>query len=308
MTAVAEQRDLASELGAAGLTWHANGQAALQGPLLRLSADCDRAFLALADVWGAREERHPVFLSAAQLQRIDYLHSFPQLATFPIALDAAEDNLDTFLSGGAVDESGDVLLTRTAPVRELLTPAACYHLYVHHEGESFDAARYLTTRNTCFRREVEYLPLQRQWVFDMREIVCIGTRAEVVDFLDRARGLVGSLCDALGFGVAWETATDPFFRPARNPKYLYQKIEPTKLEATFDGHLAIASVNLHQSHFGSAFAMTRAGDPAFSGCVAFGLERWLYALTRVHGADPTNWPDVPAVAGEVIARGSGGDV
>src|SRR5438874_9913215 len=34
---------------------------------------------------------------------------------------------------------------------------------------------YVTTRAACFRRESYYRPLQRQWSFSMREIVCLGT-------------------------------------------------------------------------------------------------------------------------------------
>jgi hypothetical protein len=35
--------------------------------------------------------------------------------------------------------------------------------------------------------------------------------------------------------------------------------------------------------------------------VAFGLERWLYALTDRHGPDPAGWPDVAAAAEHAAA-------
>src|SRR5205807_9266638 len=103
-------------------------------------------------------------------------------------------------------------------------------------------------------------------------------------------------CRELDLPVDWATATDPFFRPARNPRYLAQRLQPTKHEAVFEGDLAIASVNLHEDHFGAAFDIRRDGRAAVSGCVAFGVERWLYALTRRHGSDPANWPDTAAAA------------
>jgi len=274
-----------------GLRWHANGQAALSGPLLGLARRLDGAFAALAGEWQAEEHQFPTLISAADLDRLDYFRSFPQLATFAATLDQQADNLDQFL-GGEVVRDGAVQLTGIEPVREVLTPAACYHLYVHLAGSDLDAPGYLTTRNTCFRHEAYYAPLQRQASFTMREIVCLGTAAEVGDFLGRTRQRVQQLLDRLDLQVAWTDATDPFFRPTRNAKYVMQLLDPVKQEAVFDGHLAIGSVNFHQDHFGRAFDITRADRPAYSGCVAFGLERWLYAFLHQHGTDPAGWPEL----------------
>jgi hypothetical protein len=73
-----------------------------------------------------------------------------------------------------------------------------------------------------------------------------------------------------------------------------QKVNPTKKELVFGGDLAIGSVNLHQDHFGATYEISRGGQDAFSGCVAFGLERWLYAVTHTFGPDPDGWPDADA--------------
>jgi hypothetical protein len=300
-----------------GLRWQPRtGQAVLTGALESLAAACERAFTVLAGEWNAEPETYPPMIDAAVLQTVDYLSSFPQLATFAVALDPGEENLERFTGRDPLDTDGAVRLTRTAPVRELLTPAACYHVYLHHQGAELVRARYLTTVNTCFRREAYYRPLRRQWSFRMREIVCLGTRAEVTAFLERARLGLDALLAELDLPVRWDVATDPFFQPARNPAYLAQRLHPTKHEALYgtgdgsdDSHgshgrddrdgdqLAIASVNLHEDHFGAAFAITREGRPAASGCLAFGLERWLYALVHRHGTDPAGWPDVVAAAG-----------
>jgi hypothetical protein len=263
-------------LARAGLTWRDDGQAILAGPALALADACDRAFLALADHWGAQEERHPPFVAAAPLDRLDYFRSFPHLATFPVCLDDDEGNL-----------------------------AAFYQLYVHHAGARLERPVCLTVRNTCFRREVEYRPLQRQWAFQMREIVCLGNREEVADFLGRTREMVDGLVAALGLRVAWEAATDPFFRPTENARYLLQRVMPTKHELVYDGRLAIGSVNLHHDHFGATFDLRRDGMPATTGCVAFGIERWLYALVDQFGPDPDGWPDVEASARELAPAPAG---
>lgn len=289
-----------TDLTRIGLRWDPSGQAGLTGPLLALADDCDVAFRHLAGHWCATEERYPAALPARTVA--DYLRSFPHQATFPVALDPDDENLGEFADGPVVAANGEVALTGTAPVTAVLTPAACYHVYSGHQGEQLPAARYLTTRNTCFRREPRYEPLRRQWSFSMREIVCLGTPAEAASFLDHARAAVDQFAALLDLPLDWSPATDPFFRPRSSPGYLLQRIQPTKHEATYGRSLALGSANLHHDHFGAAFDITRNGAPATSACIAFGIERWLFALTHRHGPDPAGWPDVPAAATGVVGR------
>jgi len=287
-------------LSSIGLRWYESGQSGLHGPLLRLAQECDRAFQALASIWGAHEERHPAALPAERLQRLDYLHSFPAQASFPVRLDPA--HLTEFLAAGPVTDAGEVALTPLAPVSSVLTPAACYHLYYGHEGQQFTAPLFLTTRNTCFRNEERYEPLRRQWSFTMREIVCLGTHAETVTYLEQARAAVDEFLALADLPVTWPAATDPFFQPRTNPRYLMQRLQPSKHEATYGGDLAIASVNLHYDHFGAAFGLRRDGRPVNTACLAFGIERWLYALTDRHGLDPASWPPLVEAATTVARR------
>jgi hypothetical protein len=282
----------------AGLTWADCGQATLSGPLLELAERLDRRFVALSRRWEAAELCFPPCIAAADLERTDYFRSFPHLATFAVCLDGAEENLARFAGGEPVTADGQVALTDVAPVETVLTPAACYHLYAHHRGRHFDAPGYFTTRATCFRRESHYRPLERQWSFTMREIVCLGTATEARTFLDGATHDVDALATELGLPLGWAPATDPFFRPSRNPRHLMQQVDPTKHELLFDGRLAVASTNLHHDHFGRAFDISRAPgtgapvQPVHSACVAFGIERWLAAVVHHHGGDPAGWPEV----------------
>lgn len=286
-----------------GLSWQPSGQAALRGPLLRLADDCDRAFVRFAALWDADEERYPASLPVTRLQRIDYLRSFPHQATFPVRMDPEEANLGDFLAGPVLDDAGQVVLTKLSSVSEVLTPAACYHVFNDHSGESLDRPLYLTTRNTCFRHESEYIPLRRLWSFSMREIVCLGAKDETAEFLDETRAAVDRYLELIDLPVEWLTATDPFFQPQNNPKYLLQRIQPTKHEATYGYDLAIGSVNAHHDHFGVTFQITRDGQPAHSCCVAFGIERWLYAITDRHGMDPASWPAMEDAAIQACRTG-----
>ena len=290
-------------LADAGLRWHPSGQASLSGPLLRLAAECDRAFLMLASRWDASDEAHPATLPAADLARAGYLRSFPHQATFAVHLDRAEDNLDRFVAGVGLGEQ-DISLTRIPPVQEVLTPAACYHVYQSRQGARLDRAAYLTTRNTCFRTEEAYIPLHRQRAFTMREIVCLGPAAPVDAFVEDALAVAGSLIGELDLPADWAAATDPFFRPTVSPGYLMQLVTSVKREAVYmvggTAPLAVGSVNRHGDHFGEAFGIEVAGEPATSGCLAFGLERWLLAITDRHGPDPGRWPSPVQAAARVL--------
>lgn len=290
--------DPVAPLAVHGMEWMANGQATIFEPLLGLADRLDRRFVDLSARWQADELRFGAFIAAAELERVDYFRSFPHLATFPACLDAGQDNLARFTDGEPVATDGRVRLSGLAPVRDVLTPAACYHLYVHHRGQRFDRPRYFTTKATCFRRETHYRPLERQWSFTMREIVCMGTAAEAEAFLHDATAAVDDLVAEIGLRVDWTLATDPFFRPSENPRYLMQRVDPTKHELVFEDRLAIASKNLHHDHFGRAFSIERAGAPppgsapVHTACVAFGIERWLAAFVRQFGPDEVGWPEV----------------
>ncbi len=274
-----------------GYRWHANGQSAFSGELLGLYQRLDRLFFGWAREYDAAEYAFPTFIPARELDKVDYFRSFPHLATFPVALDGSEENLRAFAGRGPLSAEGNVRLTAPAPIRDVITPAACYHFYVQFQGETLTAPRVVTTRATCCRRESHYLPLQRQWIFSMREIVCLGTADEVKEFLTACQERVDRFFKRVHLPVQWNAATDPFFNPSRNPKYLLQQLDPVKTEMVFQD-LAIGSVNFHRNYFGEAFDIQRAGKEAFSGCVAFGIERWIFALLTHFGPDRADWPDL----------------
>ena len=273
-----------------GYRWLENGQSALSGNLLELYRRLDRLFMSWAGECNAVEYRFPTFIPARALARLDYFRSFPHLVTFPVVLDASEENLKRFSEGEPLDSDGQIQLTSAAPIRDVLTPAACYHFYIQFQGERLESPRYLTTRATCFRREAYYSPLERQWSFSMREIVCMGTADEVKQFLKRYQDRVDRFFQRIGLPVEWKDATDPFFNPSRNPKYVLQKLDPVKTEMVYRTGLAIGSINFHRNYFGESFQISRENKEAFSGCVAFGLERWIYAFLNQFGLNESDWP------------------
>ena len=99
---------------------------------------------------------------------------------------------------------------------------------------------------------------------------------------------------AIGLPICWQPACDPFFNPSKSAKYLAQRLDPVKTEMVVGDDLAIGSVNFHRNYFGEAFGITRAGDDAFSGCVAFGIDRWIRAFIASFGPDEGSWPALEA--------------
>lgn len=276
-----------------GHFWQDRGLSSLTGPALELYRALDAVFCRLAAECDAVDHTFPTFLPTSMLGRLDYFHSFPHLATFATVLECDDGNLDDFRSNHGLQPDGSVALTKTAPIQDVLTPAGCYHFYRLYEGRSLDAPLYLTTLASCHRRESHYVPLERQWNFGMREIVCIGTSDEVMAFLDFYRARVAELCAALDLPVKQEDASDPFFRPTQNARWVAQRLEPLKTEFVFDGYLASASANFHRDFFGETFNIRRNDEPAYSGCVAFGIERWIRMIISRWGADPQGWPSLP---------------
>lgn len=274
------------------LRWLPNGQSVLSGSLLELARNLDALFQTWAGIWGAKEYAFPTFLAARDLARLDYFHSFPHLVTFPVTLAPDDNNLRRFAEGDRIADDGVVQLTKTAPVRDVLTPAACYHCYAQYREHALVTPIYLTTRATCFRREQHYLPLERQWSFAMREIVCIGGEEDVAIFLSQCRATVEEFLRQIDLPVTWQAATDPFFDPGRSPKYLGQKVAPLKTEMVFDGRVALGSINFHRDYFGEAYSITYGGKSAFSGCVAFGIERWILAILTRFGPAAASWPQL----------------
>ncbi len=275
-----------------GLIWQENGQSVLSGEALALYLQLDQMFSNWASTWKAESWKLPIFISAKELAKLDYFHSFPHLVTMPVTLDCSDENLNAFSAGQPIDASGVVNLTNLSPVQDVLTPAACYHFYVAHQSQNLLSPKYLTTCANCFRRETHYLPLQRQWSFSMREIVCIGSSDEVKHFLETWKNSLERFFAEAKLEVQFENATDPFFNPSKNPKYLMQRLDPVKTEMIYKKSLAIGSINFHRSYFGEAFKITRDGEEAYSGCVAFGMERWLYAVLTSFGSTNLDLPQL----------------
>lgn len=250
------------------------GLATLGPAMIALKAALDRRFVAWADEIGAVSMLYPTLMPAAELSKLDYFRNFPHLAV------AASGVRPERLEAG-FGQDGELEAIPGADLgdaRYVLPSAACYNVYVHLKGEVLDGPRYITTVANCYRNENQYTELQRLWSFTMREIVCLGSPEEVQEHLRVFKPRILGFAAGLGLDLTVALATDPFYQPGSSVAVM-QKLFPQKEELQYKGELAIASLNFHRNFFGDRCQIrTRQGEPVFTGCVAFGIERWLHAL------------------------------
>jgi len=284
-----------------GVTFEAEGLTVLEGVPLALFEYFDRVFEAFGAEWKPRRFRAPTLIPTDVLAKCDYFRSFPHNVTYACHLPEDPARIEDFRKRHHDRETlDDRALSDMVPPEVCLSPAACYHVYLANRDRVVppDGLTYGLSCK-CFRYESKNMrDLRRLWDFTMREIVFLGTREQVL--AKRERGIERFQAFMEEHRVAGEirTASDPFFiAPDAAAKTYFQLSSDTKFEISLmlpdDGRLAVGSFNFHNDFFGKAFnSRLDGGGPMFSTCIAFGLERWVYAFVAQHGADPAHWPDV----------------
>jgi seryl-tRNA synthetase len=221
---------------------------------------------------GATDETFPAGIPLSTLERAGFTTAFPQ----------------------------KLVLTERPGDESALPPAVCYHHYPTLANSALAArGSVVTAIGRCYRNEFladSSYPLERLRSFTMREIIAVGG----LDLVERLRtGLIDWVSvwmKELALKGHIEIANDPFFTSETRGRMLMQRMLPLKYELRLQVHgngrsVAAASFNNHEQHFGRAFSIRLpSGAHAFSGCVAFGWERWVIAFISQHGTDQANWP------------------
>ncbi|MEU9460803.1 hypothetical protein ACIQCQ_25500 [Streptomyces sp. NPDC088394] len=260
--------------GDTGTTWSVrDGLATFDEPAVLLKAALDEVFTRWGAEAGARQQSYPPLLRADDLRTLDYFRNFPHLGS-PVTRIRTDR-----LAALAADRSEATALPAAdlADATHLLPSAACYGCFLHLTGTSADDPVLITTVAQCFRGEDHHEGLRRLWGFTMREIVCVGSAEDVRAHLDRHQQRILAFGTALGLTLDRRPATDPFFQKD-GARTVMQLLAPVKDEYLYTDGTAVASTNNHRNFFGERRTIRHAGRPAFTGCVAFGLERWVHAL------------------------------
>jgi len=151
----------------------------------------------------------------------------------------------------------------------------------------------------CFRFESSNISdMRRLWDFTMREVVFLGARDPLLEARNRSIEMMADFLREHRLAGEIRTASDPFFiAPDAISKTYFQLSADSKYEVSLllpnGERTAVGSHNYHSDFFGRAFHTdVENGGPMHSVCVAFGLERWVYAFMLQHGTDVAKWPDV----------------
>ncbi|MET7360971.1 hypothetical protein ABZS76_21345 [Streptomyces sp. NPDC005562] len=243
---------------------------------------------------GAAEYTVPALLPWTTLEKAGYTGNFPQHITATGVVRPDLDALDRF--GAATEQAARAAELEFTPVA--LAPATCLGLFERFQGARLDEPLTVTATGQCSRYEgratADTSPTRR-WSFSMREIVYVGDRPGARAFHAQVLEELLTLAESLGLPCKVQPASDPFFTSARPQMAQYQAAMDVKYELVgrmaHDGsEVAVSSLNYHNQHFGKGFDIAFAGQPGFSVCWAFGLERWAEWLGGYLGDDPTGWP------------------
>jgi seryl-tRNA synthetase len=280
------------------------GQVGLAGPALALARCLDEHWRALGiSEYAAAEQNYPALIDADILRRCGYYTSFPHAVSFIVHLSEDFDLIEEFRQA---NDGADALVVPDPHAfgtpKVCAKPATCYHCYQGLEGRSLDGdGAAFTAVGKCFRYESKNtVGLDRLWDFTMREIIFVGTESFVNDQRESSMGKVLEQLREWDVDCEIETANDPFFASMYASKTFWQMRGDLKYEMKLaiepgpDGaerRIAAGSFNLHENFFGKTFTITAGGEPAFTGCTAFGIERWVLALFTQHGFEPERWPE-----------------
>lgn len=276
----------------------ADGSFAYSGLMLDLYRALDLSVARAALSLGASEHKFPALISLETLRRSGYLENFPHQVKFVSHLPEQQDWIEAF-KGRLGDDAGAALAS-AAPVYDahVLSPTVCYHYY-HRLADTTlkgDAVS-VTASSACFRYESKaQRSLRRLSEFNMREIVVVGTPQEIETRHQQLYQALLRLFKLFHLAGRIQTASDPFFLDSYVQQRIYQVSFDLKYEAQAflpqDGdHIAIASLNLHQDHFGKLFNIRLPnGEAANSCCLGFGLDRWCFAVFSQHGLQEERWP------------------
>jgi seryl-tRNA synthetase len=256
-------------------------------------------FQVLADSFDAQPYRFPTLMSAHFLERVNYFQSFPHSLTFATHLREDLDIISEFAASASCDEHGlNSPAESFSPIKALLSPATCYHLYFSLADSTLPVDRMVATATgNCFRYESNNLTsLERLWNFTMQEVILVGSKDFVLEHRELGRKHMQKEFEQLGLAYRVESANDPFFVGEFRKQAAFQSAFQLKFEIRAplpfnDSTLAIGSYNYHQDFFGRNLDINLPnGSPIHTGCIAFGLERVVYAFLARNGFDPANWP------------------
>ncbi len=282
---------------------YGKGQVAYSGPVLKLAQLInEKAGELYKKAYNATDGHFPAMIDADTLHKCGYFDSHPNAVTFVGNVIEDFDAIEEFRRANSCSEGA--LLPQPEHIHidgMCLNPAACFPCYPTLKGKTYLTGECFTWMGRVFRYESRNINgLDRLYEFNVRELVFVGTEEYVRECRAKALPIVEEMATFFDIDCQVQTATDPFFATVSAAKKFWQAAQEVKNEIKIpalgnDGStkmLACGSINLHGNFFGKRFEFYCAnGEPAQTGCVGLGIERWVLAAFTQHGFEPHRWPE-----------------
>lgn len=229
----------------------------------------EQDLLSMANGYSLRKWRIPAMISKDILEKCGYLETMPNQLTL----------------AGFLSESQCKAVSMSKAINEIsfenmfFTPAACLHFYpLIKEKKVFNEI--ITTNARVYRHENGFFSKERLWDFNVREFVAVGNSEFVKSFLRDFIKKSLLLSRKFDKNCQIKSSNDHFYSsPTNKIKMKYQKANKLKYELVNSDSIAIASFNYHGYHFSKNFRFDQNGS-IVSGCVGFGLDRWLQMIEK----------------------------
>lgn len=278
-----------------------NGLFSFRSPFSDLLLLLDQLILErIAKPLGALNEEYPSLISMDTLNKTNHFTSFPHHVLFTQHLKEDFSIIDSFTSkvktNNALHES--MIQANDMKITNLVkSPAVCYHCYKSLENTEVQGEGYVVTSvGKCSRYESNnHSDFGRLLDFSMREIIFVGEDTFVKKMRAKSIELMKGFLSLWEIDALIENANDPFFTDDYQVKSFFQRDMEMKYEVKFKvpylkSSISVSSSNYHGNVFGQAFSIKKEDNYVSTGCLAFGLERWIFAFLSQYGLDSEKWP------------------
>lgn len=270
----------------------------LKGDIVLLEEAFVKIFRKKAIEYGAVLRKYPSLINKELLERSRYIYNFPQNIYRVSELNHSVADINSFREALEEEISTDHLFTNT---EKFLQPCVCYHAY---DEISKDLPQMngidpfiISSTGKCYRHEHKReISPTRNIDFLMHEIIYFGYEQQISDFRNKLIEMTWDTFLELGFNGYIVTATDPFFTYEDTGRSFYQIAGALKYELIFspneDIKVALTSFNNCKDVLCNIFNIRQNNEPLFSGCTAYGIDRWIQAFIYTHGTCSKKWPKV----------------
>lgn len=255
----------------------------------------DECFRKIALEFNAIEKYYPVLLPLNEYLKTGYIKKSPQYAIFCSSVNNNINDLEE-LNDSIHNQN---VLEKLHQPDYALSPSACFHTYIEYANKVLEQNSVITFKQNVFRNEGRFNYSERGRLLDyqVREIVFIGDN----DFVENIRlsmmNKTVELLKKLELKSSIEVAADSFIIPKMQIYKSIQRVDKSKYEIEMNTDLnhtiSTASFNLHGKAFTDPFNISvKNCKDTVTGCIGFGLQRWLTAFISQYSWDDNNWPEI----------------